>query len=79
MKKSMKKEKTTNNPILVMIAIYMAYLHPVIFLCILLFFKIGTFYKMGYDYKSFVFWKNLFKIYFYTINNFLNLKSLTIP
>lgn len=28
-----------------MIAIYMAYLYPVIFLCILLFFKIGTFTK----------------------------------
>lgn len=45
MKKSMKKEKTTNNPIWEMLAIYMAYLYPVIFLCILLFFKIGTFTK----------------------------------
>ena len=65
MKKSMKKEKITNNCILETVTIYMAYLHSVIFLCILLFFKLGTLYKMGYDYTSFVFWKDLFKYILY--------------
>ena len=45
MKKSMKKEKTTNNPILVMITIYMAYLHPVIFYAFYCFSKLGRFTK----------------------------------
>lgn len=41
-----KEEKIANNPVLELITVYRVYLHPVIFLCILFFFKIGIFYKM---------------------------------